>query len=67
MKPFASAVSSILSKDGTSSGGSSGSGERVITGNTFVVLEKPDIKKVPVELYKLEKGKNVQRAGINYD
>lgn len=66
--PFASAVASqfkSLLPDNFSSNSGSGGGDVVITGNSFVVREEADIKKVALELNKLQdrgrrgKGRNL--------
>lgn len=51
MKPFASAVASMMPQNDFSSGG----GDVVITGNQFTIREEADIKKVAQELHKLQK------------
>lgn len=51
MKPFAEAVASMMPQD-NNDGGSKG--ETIITGNTFVVREEADIKKIAQELKKLD-------------
>lgn len=53
MKPFASAVSSMMAENGQTGGGDAG-GTTTITGNTFHIREEADIKKVSQELRKLE-------------
>lgn len=50
MKPFADAVASMMPNQSNESGNK----ETIITGNTFVVREEADIKKVAQELFKLE-------------
>lgn len=55
MKPFAAAVSSMMAKGGSGTNDSDGTNAPVITGNTFVIREEADIKKVAQELHKLEK------------
>lgn len=52
MKPFASAVAGMMPDKGSND---SGGGDTIITGNTFHVREEADIKKVAVELQKLDK------------
>lgn len=66
MKPFAQAVASMMPED-NNNGGKSGGGDTVITGNTFVVREEADIKKIAYELKKLDdresRGKGKRGAG----
>lgn len=52
MKPFAHAVASMMPNDDSGSG--NGGGDTIITGNTFVVREEADIKKIAIELKKQE-------------
>lgn len=52
MKPFASAVASMMPDKGSND---SGGGDTIITGNTFHIREEADIKKVAVALQKLDK------------
>lgn len=53
MKPFAAAVAGMMPDKGSDNSG--GGGDTIITGNTFHVREEADIKKVAVELQKLDK------------
>lgn len=53
MKPFAGAISAMLDKDRDDDNGGKG-GDTVITGNTFVVREDADIKKIAQELKRLD-------------
>lgn len=52
MAPFASAVASLMPQ--YDSGSKSGGGDTIITGNTFVVREEADIKKIAQELKRLD-------------
>ena len=52
MKPFASAVASMMPNSGYDKNASGG--DTIITGNTFVVREEADIKKIAQELKRLD-------------
>ncbi|MGB3160394.1 MAG: tape measure protein [Carnobacterium sp.] len=52
MKPFAHAVANMMPKQDVAM---SGGGDMIITGNSFVIREEADIKKVAQELFKLDK------------
>src|SRR5699024_1424899 len=53
MQPFAHAVASMMPQfNGT--GGNNSGGDTVITGNTFVIREEADIKKIAQELKRLD-------------
>ena len=52
MKPFASAVASMMPSGGYDKNASGG--DTIITGNTFVVREEADIKKIAQELKRLD-------------
>ena len=52
MRPFASAVASMMPNGGY--GGNVSGGDTIITGNTFVVREEADIKKIAQELKRLD-------------
>lgn len=56
MKPFAQAVASMISSNGlaVAGAGGGGGGDTIITGNTFVVREEADIKKIAQELKRLD-------------
>lgn len=64
VKPFANAVASALMPDKNGDDDNSGTGDVVITGNSFVVREEADIKKVAEELYKLQE-RNRRGKGVN--
>lgn len=64
MRPFAEAVSSMIGDKNLISEGD-GSGGVTVTGNTFVIREEADIKKVAQELFRLEnKERRAKGRGI---
>lgn len=62
MKPFASAVSSMMKDDNNPDGGKGSGGDTIITGNTFHVRKEDDIKRISQELKRLEDKENRARG-----
>lgn len=52
MKPFASAISSMIKDDASGDSNNNGAGGVLISGNTFIVRQESDIRKIGQELVK---------------